>query len=52
MAVRLFERDNFRNWMIALNRRGGVVLLDALPDDALNRLLRAEAKLAVKQAEG
>ncbi len=43
----LFERDVFRNWMIALNRRGGVVLLDALPDTALDRLLREEAELAV-----
>ena len=33
--------------MIALNRRGGVVLLDALPDDALEQLLRHEAEHAV-----
>ena len=43
----LFERDAFRSWMVALNRRGGVVLLDALPDDALGRLLREEANCAV-----
>ena len=40
---RLFERETFRSWMVALNRRGGVVLLDALPDEALGRLLREEA---------
>ena len=33
--------------MVALNRRGGVVLLDALPEDALGRLLREEANYAV-----
>ena len=43
----LFERENFRSWMIALNRRGGVVLLDALPDEALGRLLREEAERIV-----
>ena len=43
----LFERDVFRNWMVALNRRGGVVLLDALPNDALGLLLREEADRAV-----
>ena len=43
----LFERDAFRSWMVALNRRGGVLLLDALPDDALGRLLREEANCAV-----
>jgi hypothetical protein len=40
----LFERDNFRSWMVALNRRGGVTLLDALPEKALGRLLREEAE--------
>ncbi len=43
----LFERDAFRIWMVALNRRGGVVLLDALPDDALGDLLREEADRAL-----
>ena len=42
----LFERETFRRWMVALNRRGGVVLLDALPRKALGKLLREEAKLA------
>lgn len=46
----LFKRDAFRNWMIALNRRGGVILLDALPDTALDRLLREEAEQSVMQA--
>ena len=43
----LFEREAFRRWMVALNRRGGVVLLDALPEDALVRLLREEAESAL-----
>ena len=43
----LFERDSFRKWMVALNRRGGIVLLDALPDGALGQLLRKEAERAV-----
>ena len=34
--------------MVALNRRGGVVLLDALTDDGLGQLLRDEANRAVK----
>ena len=43
----LFERDVFRSWMIALNRRGGVVLLDALPEESLIKLLHEEAFLAL-----
>ena len=43
----LFERDAFRRWMVALNRRGGVVLLDALPNEALGQLLREEADRAI-----
>lgn len=43
----LFHRETFRKWMIALNRRGGVVLLDALPEDALARLLCEEAQRAL-----
>ncbi len=46
----LFKRDTFRNWMIALNRRGGVILLDALPDATLDRLLREEADRSVMRA--
>ena len=46
----LFERETFRSWMIALNRRGGVVLLDALPEDALSWLLREEARLAIEHS--
>ncbi len=45
----LFARDVFRAWMIALNRRGGVVLLDALPEHALGRLCREEANLAIEE---
>ena len=40
---RLFVRDTFREWMKRLNRHGGVVLLDAVPEDALERLVRDEA---------
>ncbi|MDE0712022.1 MAG: DUF6339 family protein [Rhodospirillales bacterium] len=47
----LFEREVFRNWMIALNRRGGVILLDALPEDALRQLLNEEAEQAVASAK-
>ena len=46
----LFERDVFRGWMAGLNRRGGVVLLDALPLDALDGLLMEEATRAVDLA--
>ena len=44
----LFLRDVFRSWMVALNRRGGVVLLDALPEETLMSLLREEADQALK----
>lgn len=40
----LFLRDKFRLWMINLNRRGGVILLDALNDAQLDSLIRAEAE--------
>ena len=43
----LFERETFRTWMTSLNRRGGVVLLDALPDESLGSLLREEAHNAL-----
>ena len=45
----LFERDKFRNWMRGLNRKGGIILLDSLPDAPLNRLLLKEAELAINQ---
>lgn len=41
---RIFERDNFRGWMRALNRRGGICLLDALPKETLVSLVRDEAE--------
>ena len=47
----LFERDRFRAWMIGLNRRGGVVLLDALPDEPLIKLLEEEARQAMSAAD-
>ena len=49
--ARLFKRVTFRNWMIRLNRRGGVVLLDALPEPALLELLREEAGKALEETE-
>ena len=46
----LFKRETFRAWMVALNRRGGVVLLDALPPEPLDRLLREEAERVLEAA--
>ena len=43
----LLARDPFREWMKRLNRRGGVLLLDAIPDAELDLLLRAEATAAL-----
>ena len=42
----LFKRKEFRSWMVGLNRRGGIVLLDALPEGALDDVLRGEAAAA------
>lgn len=42
----LFQRETCREWMKGLNRRGGIVLLDALPESALDALLREEAERA------
>lgn len=44
----LFVRKTFRTWMVNINRRGGVVLLDALPEPALTALLRDEAARALE----
>ncbi len=44
----LFARETFRTWMVNINRRGGVVLLDALPEPALRALLRDEAAQALE----
>ena len=46
----LFRRDVFRSWMIALNRRGGVLLLDSLPPDELYRVVDGEAAAAIEEA--
>jgi len=46
---KLFERETFRSWMRALNRRGGVILLDALPDKALADLVREEASRSLAE---
>ena len=45
----LFVRATFRDWMKALNRRGGVILLDSLPDRELEELLRLEAEKALRE---
>ncbi len=47
---RLFARAVFRSWMVSLNRVGGVLLLDALPEEAVVELCREEAERAL--AEG
>ena len=39
----LFSRKNFRNWIISLNRWGGVLVLDTLSDLNLEELLHEEA---------
>lgn len=44
----IFHRDTFRQWMINLNRRGGVILLDALDQATLDKLLQAEARAAIE----
>lgn len=44
----LFQRSRFRAWMRAINRRGGVVLLDSLSESGLRRLLEEEAETALK----
>ena len=46
---KLFERETFRSWMRALNRRGGVILLDALPDKTLFDLVHEEAERSLSQ---
>ena len=48
---KLFVRDVFRDWMVRLNRRGGVVLLDAIPSNALDKLLREEAVEALSSLD-
>ena len=44
----LFQRDTFREWMKNLNRRGGVILLDAVPQPQLDSLIRREAERALE----
>lgn len=39
----LFLRENFRSWIISLNRWGGVLVLDSLSDVALENFLNEEA---------
>ena len=43
----LFQRETCREWMKRLNRRGGVVLLDALPKEDLQRVVEREANEAI-----
>ena len=44
----LFQREIFRRWMVGLNRRGGVILLDALDSSQLDELVRSEARVALE----
>ena len=44
----LFQREVFRAWMRGLNRRGGVVALDALPPKELRQILDGEAEQAIE----
>lgn len=44
---RLFRREVFRRWMVSLNRRGGVILLDSLPEAILLEMLEDEAERAI-----
>ncbi|MCY3567324.1 MAG: DUF6339 family protein [Chloroflexi bacterium] len=44
----LFRREAFREWMKNLNRRGGVILLDAVPANQLDSLIRREADRALE----
>ncbi len=48
---RLFRRKIFRDWMIALNRRGGVVLIDALSNARLSYVVKKEAELVLGNEE-
>ena len=45
----LFQRETFREWMKNLNRRGGVILLDAVPPPQLDSLVRREAERALER---
>ena len=45
---RFLTREPFREFMKNLNRRGGVLLLDALPKNELDSLIRCEAEAALK----
>lgn len=47
----LFARDNFRKWMVNLNRRGGVILFDALSTTELDKILNEEAERAIENSE-
>lgn len=47
--LRIFKREVFRSWMIALNRRGGVTLFDVLSEADRSGIIREEASLALLQ---
>ena len=48
---KLFGREAFRGWMRSLNRRGGVILLDALRDKALANLIQEEAERSIEECK-
>ena len=45
----LFQRENFRLWMIALNRWGGILVLDTLSNSDLGELIDDEANNAMRE---
>ena len=50
-SPQLLQRETFREWMKGLNRRGGMVLLDSLPDKSLAELINKQAELALNATE-
>ena len=45
----LLERDSLRAWMRALNKKGGVLLLDALSESERLNLFQREAQKILEQ---
>ena len=45
----LFRRSVFRKLMMALNRRGGMILLDSLSEADLEELVKVEADIAINE---
>ena len=45
----VFKREVFRAWMVGLNRRGGLILLDAVSGSSLENIVREEAGSALRK---